>query len=212
MRHVIWDWNGTLFDDLHIIVEAVNGSLTELGAAHIDANDYRDNYTRPVRIFYDRLLERPVTDDEWLGIDKTFHDIYRDSLPRADLALDAIDALDQVAKRGWTQSILSMWYHDELVPFVAGRGLDRFMTRVDGNRGNAGETKHIHLERHLADLSIDDRGAEFFVMVGDSLDDAKAAAHAGIPCVLYDSGAHHRSELEGAGVPVVESLVGALDA
>ena len=37
MRHVIWDWNGTLFDDLHIVVESVNASLAELGAPPIDA-------------------------------------------------------------------------------------------------------------------------------------------------------------------------------
>ncbi len=212
MRHIIWDWNGTLFDDLHIVVEAVNASLDELGAPHIDAGGYRDHYTRPVRIFYERLLGRSVTDEEWIGIDKTFHDFYRLSLPRADLALDAIDALDQVKWRGWTQSILSMWYHDELVPFVADRGLNHYMGQVDGNRGDAGETKHIHLERHLEQLGIEDLGSEHFLMVGDSLDDALAARRAGIPCVLYDSGAHHRAELEAAGVPVVDALLAALDA
>ena len=212
MRHVIWDWNGTLFDDLHIVVEAVNASLAELGADPIDADGYRDHYTRPVHLFYERLLGRVLDQSEWLQIDKTFHDSYREALPRADLALDATDALEMVGARGWRQSILSMWYHDELVPFVAGRGLDRFMDRVDGNRGEAGETKRIHLERHLDALAIQDRGADFFVMVGDSLDDAVAARHAGIACVLYDSGAHHRSELDSAGVPVVESLRAALDA
>jgi len=29
-RHIIWDWNGTLFDDLHIVVESVNASLAQL--------------------------------------------------------------------------------------------------------------------------------------------------------------------------------------
>lgn len=212
VRHVIWDWNGTLFDDLHIIVEAVNGSLGELGAPPIDADGYRDHYTRPVDVFYERLLGRRVSAGEWQRIDKTFHDRYREGLGRADLSLDAVDALEAVVDRGWRQSILSMWYHDELVPFVSRYRLDRFMERVDGNRGEPGETKHIHLERHLDALGLDELGADFFLMVGDSLDDARAAAHAGIPCVLYDSGAHHRAELEAAGVPVVESLVMALDA
>ncbi len=213
MRHIIWDWNGTLFDDLHITVEAVNASLSELGAPPIDADGYRDHYTRPVHIFYERLLERELHADEWGRIDKTFHDAYRVALPRADLALDALDALESVVNRGWSQSILSMWWHDELVPFVGGRGLNRFMMRVEGNRGtNPGETKHVHLERHLEDLGIAEYGSDAFLVVGDSLDDAQAAIHAGVPSVLYDSGAHHRSELEAAGVPVVGSLRAALDA
>jgi len=212
MRHVIWDWNGTLFDDLHITVEAVNASLAQLGARPIDADGYRDHYTRPVHIFYDRLLGRDVSSDEWRQIDRTFHDVYRLALPRADLAPGALDALESVRSRGWTQSILSMWWHDELVPFVADRDLTRFMERVDGNIGDPGETKGIHLERHLGELGIGDRSPDDFLVVGDSLDDADAATHAGVPAVLYDSGAHHRSELEAAGVPVVSSLRAALDA
>ena len=211
MRHVIWDWNGTLFDDLHIVVESVNASLAQLGALPIDADGYRDHYTRPVHRFYDRLLDREVTAEEWRQIDATFHDTYRLALPRADLALDARDALETVADRGWTQSILSMWWHEELVPFVEERGVDQFMQRVDGNRHDAGETKQIHLERHLEALGISERGAGAFLVVGDALDDAQAAIAAGVPCVLYDSGSHHRAELEAAGVPVVESLRVALD-
>jgi len=212
MRHVIWDWNGTLFDDLHIVVESVNASLAELGAPPIDADGYRDHYTRPVHLFYERLLRRELTAEEWKQIDTTFHDTYRIALPRADLALDALDALNTVADRGWNQSILSMWWHEELVPFVEQRGLSRFMQRVDGNHHDAGETKQIHLERHLEHLGIDELGAGAFLVVGDALDDAQAAIAAGVPCVLYDSGSHHRSELEAAGVSVVESLQAALDA
>ncbi|MGI9609349.1 MAG: HAD family hydrolase [Acidimicrobiia bacterium] len=212
MRHVIWDWNGTLFDDLHIVVESVNASLSELGAPPIDADGYRDHYTRPVHLFYDRLLGREVTLQEWKQIDTTFHDAYRRALPRADLALDALDALETVSVLGWTQSILSMWWHEELVPCVEERGVDRFMQRVDGNHHDAGETKQIHLERHLDALGISEVGAATFLVVGDALDDAQAAIAAGVPCVLYDSGSHHRAELEAAGVPVVESLREALDA
>jgi phosphoglycolate phosphatase-like HAD superfamily hydrolase len=201
-----------LFDDLHIVVESVNASLAELGAPPIDADGYRDHYTRPVHRFYERLLGRELDEAEWKQIDTTFHDTYRVSLPRADLALDALTALEAVVARDWTQSILSMWWHEELVPFVEGRGLGRFMERIDGNHHNAGETKQIHLERHLAQLGIDERGAETFLVVGDALDDARAAIGAGVPCVLYDSGSHHRAELEAAGVPVVGSLQAALDA
>ena len=211
MPHVIWDWNGTLFDDLHIVVESVNASLAELGAPPIDADGYRDHYTRPVHLFYEGLLGREVTTEEWAQIDATFHDSYRRALPRADLAPDARDALEAVAERGWTQSILSMWWHEELVPFVAERGLTGFMQSVEGNRHDAGETKQIHLERHLEALGIGDAGADAFLVVGDALDDAQAAIAAGVPCVLYDSGSHHRAELEAAGVPVVESLRVALD-
>lgn len=208
MPHVVWDWNGTLLDDLGVVVAAVNASLAEFGAPPIDADGYRDHYTRPVHLFYEALFGRQVTDREWRQIDATFHRVYREGLADARLADDAMAALHAVAGGPTRQSLLSMWWHDELVPFVAGFGVDRYMERIDGNRRGAGETKAPHLAEHLAALGA--RPPDV-VMVGDALDDANAAAEVGVRCVLYDGGAHHRSELEAAGVPVADTLLGAID-
>jgi phosphoglycolate phosphatase-like HAD superfamily hydrolase len=204
MRHVIWDWNGTLVDDLPVVVEAVNESLSGLGEGPIDADGYREHYTRPVRVFYDRLLGRAVTDGEWRQIDGTFHAAYDAGLARVPLTSDAEEAIALVAAAGNTQSILSMWWHENLVPEVARHGLDRSMVRVDGNTKNAGETKERLLTIHLRNLGSTNGDA---VMIGDALDDALAALSLGVPCVLYDGGSHHRSELEALDVPVAGSLL-----
>ncbi len=202
MRHVIWDWNGTLVDDLSVVVAAVNASLAELGEGPIDADDYRTHYTRPVRVFYDHLLDRPITDVEWAGIDVTFHAVYSDAVDRIPLTADAAEAVAAVAAAGSTQSILSMWWHEHLVPEVVRHGLDQAMVRVDGNTRDAGETKERLLEIHIDKLGSN--GST--VLIGDALDDAHAAIAIGIPCVLYDGGSHHRAELDALGVPVAASL------
>ncbi len=207
MRHVIWDWNGTLFDDLHIVVEAVNASLAAVGAPPIDADGYRTHYGRPVRRFYERLLGRALAEQEWAAMERTFHTTYRDALDRAALTADAGEAVAAVAAAGASQSILSMWWHDELVPFVARFGLDARMVRVEGTRHDASDTKAEHLRAHLAAIGVDGGRA---LMIGDALDDARAAATVGVTCVLYDGGSHHRAELEAAGVPVAGSLREAL--
>ena len=51
MRHIVWDWNGTLFDDLDIVVASVNVSLRSVGAPPIDADEYRAVYQRPLHHF-----------------------------------------------------------------------------------------------------------------------------------------------------------------
>ncbi len=207
MRHVIWDWNGTLVDDLPVVVAAVNVSLAAIGEDGIDADAYRDHYTRPVRIFYDRLLSRPVTDDEWERINTTFHLSYVDALNSVPLARDAVAAVDLVAAAGATQSILSMWAEHELVPEVERHGLDRHMTRIDGNTRSNGETKAALLEMHLAAL---EEGTDA-VIIGDSTDDANAARAVGIGCVVYDGGSHHRVKLDALGFPVADSLLRAAE-
>jgi phosphoglycolate phosphatase-like HAD superfamily hydrolase len=202
MRHVIWDWNGTLVNDLSVVVASVNASLDSLGVGPITADDYRNHYTRPVRVFYDKLLRRPVTDAEWAGIDAAFHAEYAAAVERISLTADAEEAIAVVAAAGASQSILSMWWHDNLVPEVLRHGLDGVMVRVDGNTHDAGETKARLLEIHLDAIGATGSSA----MIGDALDDADAAIAVGIPCVLYDGGSHHRAELEAVNVPVAGSL------
>jgi phosphoglycolate phosphatase-like HAD superfamily hydrolase len=204
--HVVWDWNGTLLDDLEIVVDAVNVSLAAMGAPAIDADGYRDHYTRPVRLFYERLLGRGIAAGEWAHIDDVFHRTYRATLDAARLVADAPAALDAVAASGGTQSLLSMWWHDELVPAARRFAVDRYMTRIDGNRGEAGETKLRHLAAHLGVLRM-----RRVVVIGDSLDDGWAAREVGVPCVLYDGGSHHRHELAALEVPIASSLLEAVD-
>lgn len=206
MRHVIWDWNGTLVDDLPAVVDAVNVSLAAINGGSIDADDYRDLYTRPVRVFYDRLLQRSVTDDEWAIIDSTFHRTYVEMLEAVPLTHDASAAIETVAARGGSQSILSMWWHHDLVPEVTRRGLTGSMLRVDGNTKDAGEGKARLLEIHLDNLGRNGG----YVMIGDAMDDAHAANEVGVPVILYDGGSHHRAELEELDVPIADSLLHAV--
>ncbi len=206
--HVIWDWNGTLVDDLPIVVECVNAALREIGEDPIDADDYRDHFVRPVHRFYESLLERSITEQEWATLDRTFHERYAHSLDRVPLADGAAEALDAVDARGWSQSILSMWWEEDLTACVVRRGLDDRMVLVQGNRNDGGGTKAAHLRLHLETLGI---GPSSAVLIGDSLDDAAAARELGAGCVLYDGGSHHPAELKKTGVPVAATLTDAVD-
>jgi phosphoglycolate phosphatase-like HAD superfamily hydrolase len=62
--HVVWDWNGTLFDDHAAVVAAVNDALARLAIEPIDAESYRSHYTRPVQLFYERVAGRRIEPDE----------------------------------------------------------------------------------------------------------------------------------------------------
>ena len=208
MIHVVWDWNGTLVEDLPVVVASVNAALEAIGESSITEEDYRAHFARPVERFYEALLERPVTADEWDTLDRVFHDHYRATLDQVPLSYDALDAIELVADRGWSQSILSMWWEDELLAVVAQHGLLDHMSLVQGNRDDPGGEKARHLLEHLASLDIEPHTV---VMVGDSLDDAAASGVVGTACVLYDGGSHHLDVLEDVGVPVTGSLVEAVN-
>ena len=174
--HIVWDWNGTLFDDLDVVVQSVNHGLEGFGAMPIDLDGYRSHYTRPVKLFYDRLIGRVISADEWIAVDRVFHDAYRAALDQARLTADAAEALTTVASGGHTQSLLSMFPHRDLIPLVERLGISEFFDRIDGlSEGSPGDLKAGYLERHLRNLIAgEDPGS--VVVIGDTPDDAIAAS------------------------------------
>lgn len=210
--HVVWDWNGTLFDDQHLVVAAVNASLAALDAAPIDADGYRRHFVRPLHGFYEAILGRTVDDAAIARIDEVFQAAYQDGFPTADLNREARAAVGRVGTAGATQSVASMLWHERLVSSIRRFGIDEYMLALDGNRGTAGETKAGHLMAHVARLESRyglDRAS--MVAVGDITDDAEAARAAGIGCVLFDGGSQFRASLEATGFPVAGTLLEAVD-
>ncbi len=210
MRHIVWDWNGTLFDDTHLVVEATNAAFAGLGVDRaIVIDDYRSLFIRPIPAFYERLLGRPLTDGEWERIDTAFHDEYAARLSEADLAGGVRELLSLWPDQRRSQSLLSMWRHVELVALVRSLGIDRDFVRIDGLRGQSdGGGKTRHLAAHLSALTVDPATV---ALIGDSVDDADAAAAVGARAVLYTGGLQSRSALAATGSPVVDSLEDAID-
>ena len=210
-NHVVWDWNGTLFDDHHLVVDALNHVLDDVGLPPTDAATYQRLYTRPVHVFYERVFGRPIDATEWARVDDLFHAGYKLALQYAELAVDAHEVLDRVEAGGHTQSLLSMYRHEELVPLVDRFGIAERFTMIDGLRGTGGGQKAPEMAAHLAGLvHLEGADPARIVVIGDALDDAAAASHVGVRCVLYDGGSHPRAELEATGVPVASSLTEAL--
>ncbi|MCJ1677035.1 haloacid dehalogenase-like hydrolase [Streptomyces sp. APSN-46.1] len=208
--HIVWDWNGTLLHDIDAVIAATNASFAELGFAPITLETYRDLYVVPVPKFYERLMGRLPTDEEWLVMDETFHRHYWTAAEDAGLAEGARELLAQWSGAGATQSLLSLAPHDKLVPLVRIHGIDGHFVRVDGRVGPSHTTKAGHLVRHMAAMEATGVTAARTVLIGDAVDDALAAAHVGARAVLYTGGSHSRASLESAGAPVVDTLADAV--
>jgi phosphoglycolate phosphatase-like HAD superfamily hydrolase len=210
--HLVWDWNGTLLDDIHAVIAATNAAFAEIGHEPITLERYRELYCVPIPLFYERLMNRAPTDAEWLVLDASFHRHYTEQRVNCALTEGVEELLTQWALAGSSQSLLSMYGHDELVPVVRGYGIERHFVRVDGRTGPSGGSKALHMERHLTALAATGSISPLrTVVIGDAVDDAVAAAHVGARAVLYTGGSHSRAGLEAVGVPVVDSLAEAVE-
>ncbi|MFF1453714.1 HAD family hydrolase [Streptomyces sp. NPDC058274] len=207
--HIVWDWNGTLFHDNAAIIGATNAAFAELGIEPITLERYRALYCVPVPKFYERLIGRLPTDAEWQIMDETFHRYYAEHRTGCGLTEGVPTLLAGWRSAGRSQSILSMYGHEELVPLVRGFGIEPHFIRVDGRTGPSGGSKAEHMVRHIGALAQVDPART--VVIGDAADDAVAALHVGAQAVLYTGGSHSRASLEQVGVPVVDTLEEAVE-
>ena len=207
MKHVIWDWNGTLLHDLPVILDAVNTATTRLGMRTVTLEDYRTHYTRPVKVLYEKIAERPLDEAEWERIDRYFHERYHATVVHAELAAGAHQALTSIDGSEHSQSLLSMAPHEELKRWISFFGVGHYFAHVQGSIGSPGAPKASHLAIHLDAITTTPGDV---VMIGDTVDDALAAAEHGVDCVLYYDGSHHLGDLEAVGVPITNSLVEAV--
>lgn len=208
VKHIVWDWNGTILDDNDAVVRAVNRVCEQFERDPIDLDFWRSIYRRPLTDCYGDLLGRPLSADDWALVDRLYHAEYHGLLDTCRLATGVPDELRRWQASGRGQSLLSMWFHEQLVPLVDEYALSDLFARIDGLRAVVGGgSKTEHLAEHLAAQGL---SAADVLVIGDVTDDADAAAHVGAQCVLVTTGMMNREQLASRGVPVVDSIAQAL--
>ncbi|GAA1578273.1 HAD hydrolase-like protein [Kribbella sancticallisti] len=204
----MWDWNGTLLHDNDAVIAAVNQVCAAYGRPELTWENWREVYARPVRTTYEQILGQVLDDQNWARVDKLYHDQYDVLLPTSKLAADVPGQLLEWASTGRTQSLLSMWFHRQLIPLVEEFGLTGLFSRIDGLAAElGGESKTEHLARHLEAQEL--RPADVLV-IGDVVDDALAAQAVGAQCVLVSTGAMTKAALKATGAPVADTITEAL--
>ena len=202
---LIWDWNGTLLDDVPAAVNALNRMLVKRGASPISIDHYRSRFGFPVRPFYAELGV-DLNHWDWDEICEDFHSYIAEE-PQS-IREDAVAALQLAKDYGFNQCVLSALRQDLLECSLEKNGLMRFFDLVYGVDNLDGASKLQRGQELVAALGAD---ADDAIMIGDTLHDAEVAKALGIDCVLVSCGHQKSGRLAAAGVPVVPSLVEAVN-
>lgn len=201
-RHLIWDWNGTLLDDLDLSISVMNELLAARGLPLLDRTRYHATFDFPVRDYYARLgFDCSPESFERLSVEFIAgYDARRLTCrlqPAADEVLSAVQA------SGWTQSILSAYRHETLIEIVAHFGLTHRFVRLAG-LGDIYAHSKIELGRScLRALGLP---CAEVLLVGDTLHDLAVARELGVECVLVAHGHHPTDRLRARAAAVLPDL------
>ena len=201
-KHIIWDWNGTLFNDVELCVKLINSVLTKRDLPALSVELYRSIFTFPVKDYYALAgLDFAKYSFEELG--KEWMDEYQERRLEVGLHSNAEEALNKIHSNGIEQSILSAYKHDTLLELVTHFNLNRYFTHLTG-------LDHIYATSKL-DLGRDlmkklEHVNSNVLLIGDTVHDFEVAQAMNIGCILIAEGHQSKEKLLPCGVDVYDSL------
>lgn len=199
--HIIWDWNGTLLNDISASLASVNDMLDLRGMPHIDLDYYKECIGVPIRKFYDRVFD--MEKEDYSVIIKQYNEGYLKHLADCGLTDGAREAIDFFASRGMHQAVVSSSNNDQLCRNIEKYGLDGCFDAVLGSADFYAGSKIDRAKDYLAKT-----GGESgkILVVGDLEHDAEMARELSADCVLLTSGHEHISRLKNANAPLIDDL------
>ena len=202
MDHIVWDWNGTLFDDVRLCLDCINRLLQKHGLSPLETlEQYREVFGFPVADYY-RRIGFDFDCVPFAALAEEYMADYQEKSAQCPLYPDVLQTLRRGRELGLGQIVLSARKKDYLMQQMEQCGVQDAFDSVWGIE-NIYATSKEELA-HLLRESLPPADRLWFV--GDSLHDAHVAGAVQAGCVLVSTGHQSRARLESAGVPVADSL------
>uniref|UniRef100_A0A832G327 phosphoglycolate phosphatase n=1 Tax=Ignavibacterium album TaxID=591197 RepID=A0A832G327_9BACT len=203
IKYLIWDWNGTLFNDVHLGVSIINNLLKNNNLQPLTYEEYRNIFTFPVYEYYQKAgFDFNKTSFEILG--RMFMDDYERRKYEMNLFKGAREILQYAKDKGLKQSVLSAYKHDTLLEVLQYYDIIKFFDNVSGlDNIYAGSKEKLGLElRKKINLR-----KEEILFIGDTLHDADVAKVMNVECVLISNGHQSPEKLKANGNVVISDIL-----
>lgn len=203
IQHIIWDWNGTLLNDVWLCIECINSLLTERSLPNLSSSSYKQIFGFPVRDYYEQAgfdfakepFEVPA---------KQFIDLYNDRKKECSLNVNALDTLAFFHSLGIQQHILSASESYVLHEMMDYHQLSPFLNQVYGLDNHYADGKTGLGKQMIEELRLN---PENTIMIGDTCHDQEVAIQLGINIILFTGGHYPRQRLLSCEAVLIDKLV-----
>ena len=201
--YCIWDFNGTIFDDIGASIAAVNTLLSERGLKTLDSKEeYHEVFDFPIIDYY-RRIGFDFDKEPYEVVAPIWVALYLENSKRAGLFPDVVPTIEFFEKRGVKQSVLSASELNMLSGQLRELGIYERFEEIMG-------IDNIYAESKIAiakDWKQKHEG-ERVLFIGDTTHDYETAQVLGADCYLISAGHQPEHKLRAAGenVKVFPSL------
>ncbi len=199
---IIWDFNGTLLDDVEICRQAINRMLEARNLTQLSLEKYRDVFSFPVIEYYKKVgFDFNIA--EWDTVAMEFINQYHQKLPECGLTPFVTETLQYFKQQGYRQAIISAMQHDSLLKSVADLGIFDFFDFIGGIGDHYAHSKIDNAINYFRSTGIN---PDQTTLIGDTLHDSEVAAELHCNCILVATGHQSFARLTETGLSVIHNL------
>ncbi len=200
-KYIIWDWNGTLLNDIGASLASVNDMLALRGREPIDIDYYKECIGVPIIRFYEKVFD--MEKEDYSVIIKQYNEGYLRHLKDIGLTEGTLEALEYFRNNGAKQVIVSSSNNEQVCKNVRKYGISEYFDAILGAGDYLAGSK---IERAETYLHENNAKKEEILVIGDLEHDAEMANTLGADCILLTSGHEHPERLKNAETPLVNDL------
>lgn len=201
MKYIIFDFNGTIVDDLDISIEAINLTIDKyLDRGPLSKEEYYKCFTFPVKKYYENV-GFDFKKSDWYEVGQYWMDHYISNRKRCSVHDGIVEFLKKNHELGNKNIILSASMKEHLTQQLKELNVYEYFDEIIGLDNIYAHSK---LDNGLA--YIKDKNKEDCLLLGDTLHDFEVAKEMGIKCILIAKGHQDKETLLKAGCKVVDSI------
>ena len=201
IKHVFFDFNGTIIDDLDLCLELLNDILRKHKRPLVDINRYRDIFTFPIRDYY-IAAGVDFTQDTYEELAIDFINKYQPRSLECNLFKGLEETFKELNEIGVNCYILSASQRSNLYEQCESFGIVKYFKDILGiDNIHAASKIHIGID-YIKESNINPNEAIF---VGDTTHDFEVAEAMGLKCYLVECGHQSRAKLSTVGVQILNT-------
>lgn len=199
--HILWDFNGTLINDVETGIISLNTLLKRRNMPTIDSvEQYHRVFTFPITKYYENVgFDFSVEPYDKLAIEWVKENEV--NIRKARLCDGALEALEFFKSKNIPQIVISATEVNMLLGHIEHLGISHYFDEILGLDNIHAESK-VRLGTDW--LSLNPGAVP--LMIGDTIHDAEVAREIGCDCFLCATGHQSLETLSTAGVPTFSNL------
>jgi phosphoglycolate phosphatase len=200
---VFWDWNGTLLNDVHTCIDAMNVVLSRRKMSLLNFETYRQIFTFPIINYYEKLgFDFSVDPFHRLAEEYLFE--YDLLVQKATLYPGALETLVHLHSKGYSQSILSAMRQADLLNQVENAKINSWFKEIIGLQDIYAKSK---IENAIQYIKKNDVNPADICMIGDTYHDYEVSIALGCRCILISNGHQHLRNSFHKDVKVLSNIL-----